>query len=217
MVVYADRYTPSIEEVYVINREYETEFDAIRREIINAKGVQPQNNKSDEQENSPDSITIGRVFVFSFPLRQDDSLESSQSTARIPKIRVGLQPIPLPPDDFSSEEVTILYSMYSSNQSSFLIAALLSSPGNPFQSSCFTIKSCIPIFSIKSPRLLSYCFFDIALRSRKRSRVCFCLRNSAFFFSPGSWVLRNVHSYYIFSCRTFSQKKNRSPKAKTHR
>ena len=48
MVVYADRYDPAIEEVYEVHRDYETEIDAIRREIINAQGVQSQNDKSYE-------------------------------------------------------------------------------------------------------------------------------------------------------------------------
>lgn len=37
MIVYADRYTPALEEVHVINREYETGIDAIRSEIIDTQ------------------------------------------------------------------------------------------------------------------------------------------------------------------------------------
>ena len=45
--------------------------------------------------------------------------------------------------------------------------------------------SFIPIFSIRSPRDLSYCALEIALRSRNKSSVRFCRRNKSSFFSSG--------------------------------
>ena len=41
---------------------------------------------------------------------------------------------------------------------------------------------CIPILSRRSPRLLLYCCWLIALRSKNKSSVRFCLRKSSFCF-----------------------------------
>ena len=43
----------------------------------------------------------------------------------------------------------------------------------------------IPIFSIRSPRDLSYCAREMALRSRNKSSVRFCRRKRSIFFSSG--------------------------------